>query len=121
MGAIPTYKVTANSAAVAPEQFGPYVPGDDIRGFSNQVSGYVQYLAGSGANERMKIFDFKTITDVIDDKSNPGNFRIDMLNDNPGLFLIELPGLPEKSYQKEGNVVLSVPSNVGCPAGTRPQ
>ncbi len=101
--------VQSNTGDIAPEQFGyPSGPAMQSGGIDpSQITG----TAGP--------YNF-TVGDVIGGKSPiPGmNVRAALQELNPGLFLLELPGLSHDPGTLP--VVLMLPDGVPCPAGTVP-
>ncbi len=107
-GAFPGIKVAANSAAVIPQQFG--VAKSTLTPLAGQISGVL------GGQET-----FCGVTDVIGGRSPiPGVPVRDALQRlYPGLFIIEL--VSASADLGIVDVELSIPANLSCPTGTRPQ
>jgi hypothetical protein len=101
--------VTANGAAIIPSQFG--MGKVELRPFIDQISGVFPAVNAS----------FQSVVDIVGGAPPPGfpansNVQEDLMNMNPGLLIVELPG----ASQDYGitPVILTVPMGVGCPTGT---
>ncbi|MHB8425415.1 MAG: RHS repeat-associated core domain-containing protein [Gammaproteobacteria bacterium] len=107
-GAYPNIKITANSAAAIPQQFG-FKSSRAFAPYAGNVSGYI------GGSSPM---DINAISDTIGGQSPiPGmNVRDALQTLYPGLLILELPGA--KRDLGIVPVILSVPAGVPCPTGT---
>ena len=82
-----------------------------LRPFINQISGVFPSVN----------YSFSGVVDIIGGAPPPGfpansNVQADLMQLNPGNLILELPGAP-KDFETTA-VTITVPSAVGCPAGT---
>jgi RHS repeat-associated protein len=106
IGAFKGTAVSANSAAIIPEQFGGYS--------KSQISPYIKDISGV-----CKTTSFVGITDIIGGVSpiKGMNVRDALRQLNPGKFVVELPSAEKDLGSQE--IELTVPSDVPCPEGTK--
>lgn len=106
-GGIPGQTVKAGSAAVIPSQFG-VKSGTALASAAGTIHGTVGGVP------------FHGVTDVMGGKSPiPGeNVRTAMQQLNPGRLVLEIPGGSDLGVVR---VTITVPTNLGCPQGTKPE
>jgi RHS repeat-associated protein len=100
------FPVTANGAAIIPSQWG--MGKAALRPFINQISGVFPNVNAS----------FQGLVDIVGGTPPPGFTIVQtgLMTLNPGKLIVELPGASQ-DYGVTA-VTLTVPSGVGCPAGT---
>jgi RHS repeat-associated protein len=108
-GGFPGVLVAAGSAAIIPDQFG--MPKSQLAPHLAQISGVV----GGG------VASFGGVTDVIGGDSPIRGMPVrDALQAlNPGILIIEL--ITAKRDLGVTDIVLSLPSGIACPTGTKPR
>jgi len=100
------FPVTASGAAIIPSQFG--LSKSALRPYIGQISAVFPSVGAS----------FMGVVDIIGGTPPPGysNVQTGLMALNPGLLIIELPGAT-MDYGTTA-VTLTLPTAVGCPAGT---